>query len=287
MAMPAWREYLTLKIFNIFVFLWYTAANFFIFTLAWNLEKDVPQRWGYGAGKETYLTPTPWIYGVLFIIHLLFAGTILYMQWTERGNELIIEDLGLQFPLLLILSTLWAGTWARQLPIPSFILAILVALVASNIFLTFKKRYPLAADSDWTERVFVHIPFSLYHGWTVFILFVNGFSAFAPDYLTSGTVAKVFAVWLLAILCGISLSYAISTQGGDIAGTLVITLGFFAIYAHSHIHGRYHNQPEWMRWTTLVFGVISLFATVKSAVGTWEIWRGGQIRLDEVGGQTV
>lgn len=36
--------------------------------------------------------------------------------------------------------------------IPSFVMAILVALVSSNIYLSLKRRYPLAADFDWNER---------------------------------------------------------------------------------------------------------------------------------------
>ncbi|KAG8993739.1 hypothetical protein FRB93_001893 [Tulasnella sp. JGI-2019a] len=280
--MPAWREYLTRKLLNIFLFLWYTAANLFIFTLAFNLDPQVPPKYGYGLGKQTYLTPSPWIFGVLFLIHLLFAGTILYTQWTEKGNEIVIEELGLQFPLLLALSTLWAGTWARQLPIPSFILALLVCLVSSNIFLRLKRGHPLAADSEWQEQLFIHIPFSLYHGWTVFILVVNGFTAFGPTWFHSGHVAKFFAIWLLATLCGVSVAYAVATKGGDITGAGVIMLGLFAIWSESH-----HYQPKWMYWATLVFAIISLGAVVKSAVGTWQVWRGGEIRLDEVGGQSV
>jgi len=277
--MPAWREYLTLKLLNTFLFLWYTAANLFIFTLAFDLG---PRKYGYGLGKQTYLTPSPWIFVVLFVIHLLFAGTILYTQWTEKGNEIVIEELGMQFPLLLVLSTLWAGTWARQLAIPSFIFAVLVCLVSSNIFLRLKRGHPLAGDSEVQERVCIHIPFSLYHGWTVFILIVNGFTSFAPVWFHSGPVAKFFAIWLLATLCGVAVSYAVATQGGDITGAGVITLGLFAIWSESH-----HYQPHWMHWATLVFAFISLGAVVKSAVGTWQVWRGGQIRLDEVGGQSV
>lgn len=84
-----------IQLLNLFLFLWYTAANLFIFSLAINVEKGTPPTYGYGLGRETYLTPSPWIFGVLFAIHLLFAGTILYTQWTEKGNELVIEGLGM------------------------------------------------------------------------------------------------------------------------------------------------------------------------------------------------
>lgn len=57
-----------------------------------------------------------------------------------------------QFPTLLILSTLWAGFWARQLAIPSFIFAVLVCLLSSNIFLRLKRGYPLTAESDVHEH---------------------------------------------------------------------------------------------------------------------------------------
>jgi hypothetical protein len=58
---------------------------------------DPPEQWkyGYGIGKETYLTPAPWIYVVLFLVHVLFAGTVAFAQWTERGRDIVVGGLSL------------------------------------------------------------------------------------------------------------------------------------------------------------------------------------------------
>jgi hypothetical protein len=82
--------------------LWFTAANVYILFIALvphRGEVGIPSppdevKYGYGIGKETLLTPEPWIYGALFLIHLLFAGTTVFAQWTERGTEIVVDALG-------------------------------------------------------------------------------------------------------------------------------------------------------------------------------------------------
>ena len=114
-----WRDYLTIKVsfvelycaelpppnvvlftldeqlVNIVFFLWFTALDFFIFSLAWGIKESNPQKYGYGIGKEVYLTPSTWIFGILFVVHLLLAANVLYVQWTVRGKEMIIEKMTL------------------------------------------------------------------------------------------------------------------------------------------------------------------------------------------------
>ena len=52
-------------------------------------------KYGYGIGKETYLTPAPWIYIILVLVHVLFAGTVAFAQWTDRGKDIVVGALNL------------------------------------------------------------------------------------------------------------------------------------------------------------------------------------------------
>lgn len=86
---------------NNLTYLWFTAANVFAFSLSFGLRDrvgiDPPDQWkyGYGIGKETYLTPAPWVYVVLFLVHILFAGTVAFAQWTDRGKDIVVGALNL------------------------------------------------------------------------------------------------------------------------------------------------------------------------------------------------
>jgi hypothetical protein len=92
---------LTLQLLNVLTFLWFTAANVFAFSLSFGMRDrvgiDPPDqyKYGYGVGKETYLTPSPWIYVALFLVHILFAGTVAFAQWTDRGRDIVVGALNL------------------------------------------------------------------------------------------------------------------------------------------------------------------------------------------------
>lgn len=101
MIQAIWHSYFTLQLLNVLTFLWFTAANVFAFSLSFGLRDytgmDPADQWkyGYGIGKETYLTPAPWIYIILVLVHVLFAGTVAFAQWTDRGKDIVVGALNL------------------------------------------------------------------------------------------------------------------------------------------------------------------------------------------------
>jgi len=286
-------KYLTLKLFNTLSFLWFTAANVYAFSLLFKKEKDIgihppgeKVKLGYGVGKETFLTPDPWVYSVLFLIHLTLAGSVAFAQWTDRGDEILAKRLTWRFSLLMLLSTVWTGTWITRHYNYSLAAALVVAMIASNVYWIIKREFRLEAAFDTKDQVFIHMPFSLFHGWTVFLLAINVFATFAPISAQSGVATAVFAVWTLAILTGLSVSYAISSLEGDLPGTIVITLGLVSIFFHqSHplAHGANSDEANVVRWFAFAFSWISLMAVAKSLWGSVELWkasRDGAVRLE-------
>ncbi|KAG9127103.1 hypothetical protein FRC07_000663 [Ceratobasidium sp. 392] len=101
-------QYLTYQLFNTLFFLWFTAENFFVFTLSLGLrdptsvDPDPYPRYGFGVGRRTLLTPAPWAFAILFLVHVLFAGTTVFVQWTERGKEIVIRGLKCDHVLVVI-----------------------------------------------------------------------------------------------------------------------------------------------------------------------------------------
>jgi hypothetical protein len=54
------------------------------------------------------------------------------------------------------------------------------------------KKYHIA--DTWGDEIFVHLPFSLYHGWTTVLVVLTAFEAFGVNALThtAGVWTKVF-----------------------------------------------------------------------------------------------
>lgn len=52
----------------------------------------------------------------------------------------------------------------------------------------------MTALRNFCDEVFLHLPFSLYHGWTVGLVFLSAFEAFGVDALTepAGPWTKTF-----------------------------------------------------------------------------------------------
>jgi len=287
------RSYLTLQLLNILTFLWFTAANVFAFSLSFGLRDhnkiDPTDQWkyGYGIGKETYLTPAPWIYVVLFLVHILFAGTVAFAQWTDRGRDIVVGALNFRWPALMVLSTFWTGTWLRQWYFTSWVFALVVSALAAHTHRIVKSRYRLENELDVKDEVFIHLPFGLYHGWTVLILAINTFAAFGPISLTAGLASKIIAVFILAIISGMAHHAAFSSRSGDIPTTFILALGQFAIFAHQ-INRRNSNSQHLVAWFAFSFGIVSVWAIAKSIYGTVDVVRhgAGVVRLEENHGES-
>jgi len=279
-------EYLTYQLFNTLFFLWFTAENFFVFTLSLGLrdpssvDPDYP-RYGFGVGRRTLLTPSPWAFAILFVVHLLFAGTTVFVQWTERGKDIVIRGLKWRWSALMLSSIVWTAAWVRQWYVFAWFASVVVSLLAAHTYLTVKKQFRSVSGFDWRDELFIYLPFALYDGWALFILVVSTFAAFAPNALDSGVGTQIAAIWLLTILAGTAQSHAFLTAGGNVPGNIAVAWGIFAIFANQVVAS--------VKWASLALGIISIFAAAKSVYSLSEDIRagvgGGAIRLPAENGQ--
>ncbi|KAG8816153.1 hypothetical protein FRC17_000411 [Serendipita sp. 399] len=256
-----WKDGIFLKIINIVVFFLFLGSN--IYSVAG--PGDV-----YRNAKETYITPAYWTFGIWSLIHLLLIGFLIW-QFTDSGKAIIIDGVAWRFPLLALLNAIYISVWARGHYIWAFILALFVSSSVSHIYYVVKRHHSGAGAGS---EVFVHLPFSLWHGWTTVLIFLTAFEAFGRNAYThrAGVWTKIFVFLTLFILEATSAAYAFSSPEGDLAGSIAITWSLFGIYAHQ----RRPDGSGFVSTTSLIFACLSAFWVLKSLYGLFAHKREGR-----------
>jgi hypothetical protein len=169
MASAQWREGLLLKIVNVIVYALFLGSN--IYTVA--SPHSI-----YGNIKQTYFTPAIWAFFAWSIIHFLLLGTVVYQFTSVHAKAVVIDGISWRFPLLAILNAVLVGVWSQHHYIAAFILALLVSSTVSNIYYVVKKNH---SSESLGDELFVHLPFSMWHGWATVIVLLTAFEAFGVD----------------------------------------------------------------------------------------------------------
>ncbi|KAI0248414.1 hypothetical protein BJV78DRAFT_1236475 [Lactifluus subvellereus] len=258
----SWRDDLFLKVVNVLVYLLFLGSN--ISTIF--VPTDI-----YTKGKETYITPSPWAFLIWSLIHLLLLGTIIY-QFTPEGKKVIVDGISWRFPLLGTLNAVYVNLWASNHYVFAFIFALFVSSAVTHIYYVVKKFH---APSNLNDELFVHLPFSLYHGWTTVLIVLTAFEAFGTDAgkHSPGVWTKVFVFLALFFFEATATAYAFSTPEGDLPAAIAITWALFAIFDR--------QRTPFIHWSALAFALLSLLWVFKGAAGLVSTWRRGSIVLED------
>lgn len=198
-------------------------------------------------------------------------GTIIY-QFFPGGKAVVIDGISWRFPLLAVLNVIYVNLWASHHYIPAFIFSLLVSSAVTHIYYVVKKHHSAQSTAD---EILIHLPFSLYHGWTTVLVVLTAFEAFGVDSINhkAGAWTKVFVFLALFFLEGTAATYAFSSPEGDLPASIAIAWSLWAIFAHQRNSGFVH-------WSALAFAILALVWVVKGAWGTSRKLRGG-IRLED------
>jgi hypothetical protein len=258
-----WSDGIFLKVVNVLAYIFLTGSN--IYTVAG------PQS-PYGTGKETYVTPAPYAFYIWTVIHILLLGYVIY-QFFPQGKKTIVDGVSWRFPLLLLLNAIYVNVWSRGHYIVAFIFALLVSSAVSHVYFVVKKNHSSQSAAD---EIFVHLPFSLYHGWTTVLVVVTAFEAFGVNAHThhAGIATKVLAFIAFFFLESTSVAYAYSSPEGDLAGAIAISWSLWAIFAEQ-------RSSTFIHWSAFVFALLSLFSIAKSLYGVYTSRHSGGILHDE------
>ncbi|KZT18719.1 hypothetical protein NEOLEDRAFT_1125100 [Neolentinus lepideus HHB14362 ss-1] len=265
----SWKDGILLKLTNIIVYLLFLGSN--IYTVA---QPGGP----YSAGKETYLTPAPWSFAIWSLIHLLLLGTVVY-QFFPGGKAVVVDGIGWRFPLLAALNAVYVTLWADAHYVFAFILSLFVSSAVTHIYYIVKKYHEPASVAD---ELFVHLPFSLYHGWTTVLVVLTAFQAFGVDALAhkAGVWTKIFVFLALFFLEGTAATYAFASPEGDLPASVAVAWSLWAIFAHQSVS----SSGKFIHYSALAFSVLALTWVVK---GAWGVGarvaraRGGGVSLED------
>lgn len=96
------------------------------------------------------------------------------------------------------------------------------------------------------EVVFIHAPFSLWHGFSVVLLFLSGFSAFGVDasHHKAGIATDILVFVALLLLEATAAGYALHANG-DLVGAAVISAALLAIFQHQTISHANKVSSAW------------------------------------------
>jgi len=235
------RLHLILKISNVIVYLWFLSAT--VYTVVGpNPSDEVHQK------HLTYITPAVWVNYAWTAVHTLLGGFVIY-QWFESAHEGTVHGVGWHFVISTILNSIWFSLWGSGRLILAFIAIFLTASSVSFVFYNLELNHPAL---NWWDRIFIHAPFSIWHGFIVVISTENFFSIFTsvqddgPD-----TLHIVLAEIALLFLASTAIGYVeFKNKKGDIVGALAIAYGLFAIFAQ--------QQNTIIHWSALGFGILTV-----------------------------
>ncbi|KAG8863569.1 hypothetical protein FRB96_008309 [Tulasnella sp. 330] len=257
MSTADWKDGLLLKVVNVFLYIGFLGSN------AYSIAGPTHY---YGYGKETYFTPATWTFGIWSLIHLLLLGTVVY-QFFDNGKKVIIDAINWRLPLLILLNTCYINLWGHGRYILAFIFSLLVSSTVSHIYYIVKKHH---APEDINDELWIHLPFSVWHGFTTFLIFVTGFDAFGVNALHhhAGVFTKVFVFLSLLFLESTSAAYAFSCPEGDLAGSIAIAWSLFGVFDHQ-------RSSAFVHWSSLIFAVLSSVWIGKAIYGMFTRNRSG------------
>lgn len=105
------------------------------------------------------MTPSSYAFWIWTLIHFLLLGFVIY-QFTDKGKAIIVDRIHYRFALLGVFNILFLNLFYRGWYILAFVASLFVAAAVSQIYYIIN----LNDEGGLANELFVHLPFSLYHG---------------------------------------------------------------------------------------------------------------------------
>ncbi|CAG8448902.1 9804_t:CDS:2 [Diversispora eburnea] len=233
-----------LKILNVLAYFLFTGVNLYSFLF----DEDTKKFPGFKIIHQTYISPAPYVYGIWGLIHLLLLGFVIY-QFFAKNEEIITEAIGWRFIIITIVNATGNKLYVTIL--------ITSALVSTVYYRLRTHAHYLTRTCTWSETLFIHAPFSIYHGWVFVLVVIGGFAAFSEKEQgeSPSILMKILVVLALLILETTAVGY-IEKFKGDIAGAIVIVWALSGIAVE--------QDDSVIRWVAVFFAVFTTFHILKA-----------------------
>lgn len=217
------KDYMALKITNVVVFWLFFGSNLYS-TFGWH--------GGHIYGRDTYITPADYVFQIWGLIVFLLFGFVIY-QFFEAAKPALL-GIGWRFAILAVLNAIFVHVWVTGYYLIAFVVSLFVASAVSFIYHQLVTKLTARTDID---TIVVHLPFSLWHAWSIVLVLISGFSAFAPHHGNDRHPNGLFLVLALAaegFLALTCLGYVFQSKKGDLAGAIVLAWTLFGISDRQH-----------------------------------------------------
>ncbi|GAA5968830.1 hypothetical protein JCM8115_006467 [Rhodotorula mucilaginosa] len=247
-----WNDHLPLKIVNVLTFVFLFSTNIY--------SAFKP----YGFGRDTYFTPASYVFYTWTLIDILLLGYVIYQFFDDSAEA--VHGIGWRFAIIGILNAIFVHVFVTGHYIVAFIFAGLVAASVSTAY------YSLAAhhhSRSLGDTLFIHLPFSLWHAWSIVLVLISGFALFTHGHHKShpSVLSRVFVLAAEAFLTLTAIGYAFRSREGDVAGAVVLTWVLYGIFDH--------QRDDVIRYGALAGFILALLAVVKSLYFTFVARDGG------------
>ncbi|CAG8497391.1 1164_t:CDS:2 [Diversispora eburnea] len=203
---------------------------------------------------KTYISPAPYVYGIWGLIHLLFLGFVIY-QFFAKNEKIITENIGWNFINIAIVNSTGDILYQSDYLLFSWIATLVIFAIISFVYYRLKTHYPVR-KCIWNENLFIHAPFSIYHGWIAVLVVIRGFAAFSEKEPgeSPSVLMKILVVLALLLLEMTAVGY-IEKFKGDVAGAAVIVWTLCGIAVEQ-------DDPV-IRWVAVFFAIFTTFHIIK------------------------
>ena len=176
----------------------------------------------------TLVTPAGFTFAIWGIIYTLLALFVIYQVLPRNREKPFLGQVGIFFALSSVFNICWLLLWHYDLISYSVILMLL--LLASLILVYLRLDIGRVAVS-LKERLFVHLPFSVYLGWISIATIANVSVALtAAGWDRFGIEAATWAVIIIGV--AVELSLIMLATRRDVAFNLVVVWALLGILAN-------------------------------------------------------
>lgn len=170
-------------------------------------------------------TPAGYVFAIWGIIYALLLVFVIYQALPKQNGKLFQKKVGVLFIISSILNVVWLFLWQYDYITSSVIVMFALFVTLSAIYVRLgigKSKSPLK------EKIFVHLPFSVYLGWITVASIANVAAALVSvGWDGLGLGADTWAIIAMGIALIVTLTAI--TFRKDIAYALVVIWAFAGI----------------------------------------------------------